>query len=121
MGKGVTSNQSGKVISAGPAWAIALGVRRPGFLPYRVMDPFGVQWHGREVPQHEILVASTRGAGAHVQRWLRAGRIERVSQTSSARVPGICTKCGCTWADACPGGCAWVDAKRTLCSSCFRI
>jgi hypothetical protein len=36
--------------------------------------------------------------------------------------PGVCTGCGCSELDACPGdlgeGCHWIDARRTRCSSC---
>jgi len=35
---------------------------------------------------------------------------------------GVCTGCGCSQYDACPGdvgeGCGWVDATRTRCTSC---
>lgn len=35
---------------------------------------------------------------------------------------GVCTGCGCSHFDACPGdfgeGCGWVDATRTRCTSC---
>lgn len=27
-----------------------------------------------------------------------------------------CRSCGCTWNNACPGGCYWVEAN--LCSNC---
>jgi hypothetical protein len=33
-------------------------------------------------------------------------------------LPGTCSKCGCTDAEACEGGCCWVDAEHTLCSAC---
>lgn len=32
--------------------------------------------------------------------------------------PSICMGCGCTWNDACPGGCAWADASEELCTTC---
>lgn len=31
----------------------------------------------------------------------------------------MCKYCGCTDAQACTGGCEWVDDTRTLCSSCL--
>ncbi len=31
---------------------------------------------------------------------------------------GVCRVCGCTDVAACPGGCAWVDRKHTLCTAC---
>ena len=31
---------------------------------------------------------------------------------------GECRICGCTYENACAGGCSWADAKQTLCSSC---
>jgi hypothetical protein len=31
---------------------------------------------------------------------------------------GVCRECGCTDDQACPGGCAWVDTRHTLCSRC---
>lgn len=32
--------------------------------------------------------------------------------------PGLCRVCGCVSRYACPGGCCWVDATKTLCSAC---
>ncbi len=32
--------------------------------------------------------------------------------------PDVCQVCGCTWDRACPGGCAWANAERTLCTAC---
>jgi hypothetical protein len=32
-------------------------------------------------------------------------------------VSGICRYCRCTEQRACPGGCAWLDDQRTVCSS----
>lgn len=32
-------------------------------------------------------------------------------------IPGICRYCKCTELRACPGGCTWIDAERTVCSS----
>ena len=34
------------------------------------------------------------------------------------RRSGICRRCGCTDRLACPGGCFWVDSRRTICSTC---
>jgi DNA-binding MarR family transcriptional regulator len=31
---------------------------------------------------------------------------------------GICHVCGCTEERACPDGCSWADATRTLCTAC---
>ena len=31
---------------------------------------------------------------------------------------GTCRICGCTDDHACEGGCCWVDADHTVCSSC---
>jgi ParB/RepB/Spo0J family partition protein len=39
-------------------------------------------------------------------------------QTFAKGEPGTCRKCGCTEDNACAGGCAWVDRKQTLCSTC---
>jgi len=33
--------------------------------------------------------------------------------------PRACKVCGCTWYEACPGGCAWADEEMTLCSNCI--
>lgn len=30
-----------------------------------------------------------------------------------------CRVCGCAEYSACPGGCAWVNRERTLCSACL--
>lgn len=35
-------------------------------------------------------------------------------------VRGTCCVCGCTDTRACPGGCSWMNAERTLCSGCVR-
>ena len=31
---------------------------------------------------------------------------------------GICFFCGCTEAEACPGGCAWADPEHLICTAC---
>ena len=33
-------------------------------------------------------------------------------------IGGVCSVCGCTDEDACPGGCVWANASATLCSQC---
>lgn len=33
-------------------------------------------------------------------------------------LPGTCSVCGCSDAEACEGGCSWVDEDHTLCSAC---
>ena len=33
---------------------------------------------------------------------------------------GTCKYCGCTEAQACQGGCAWIDDEQTICSACVR-
>lgn len=33
--------------------------------------------------------------------------------------PGVCRFCGCTETRACPGGCSWANATRTVCSRCM--
>jgi len=33
-------------------------------------------------------------------------------------IPGVCQVCGCTEYNPCPGGCAWTDETRTLCTAC---
>lgn len=35
--------------------------------------------------------------------------------------PGTCRWCGCTYEEACPGGCAWANAKGTLCTACVNV
>lgn len=30
---------------------------------------------------------------------------------------GVCRFCGCTEYHACPGGCSWINAAQTVCSS----
>lgn len=32
--------------------------------------------------------------------------------------PGVCLVCGCSEPRACPGGCAWANDARTLCTRC---
>lgn len=32
--------------------------------------------------------------------------------------PGVCMRCGCTNDRACPGGCAWYNTERTVCTAC---
>jgi len=52
----------------------------------------------------------------------RNSKFHKVREQDATRVrqatPGICCRCGCVEAAACPGGCAWVNADRTVCSSC---
>lgn len=31
----------------------------------------------------------------------------------------VCRVCGCSKYAPCPGGCAWVNRERTLCSACL--
>lgn len=31
----------------------------------------------------------------------------------------VCVVCGCTEAEACPGGCAWVSDDANLCTACL--
>jgi hypothetical protein len=31
----------------------------------------------------------------------------------------MCLLCGCTALAPCPGGCAWVDRQRNLCTACL--
>lgn len=98
--------------------AIAIGARarakRPLLPHFRVL--LHVYWHGQQVPRGEVLVASANGA--HVRRWLRDGRIERIDLRGTAPIPGICQVCGCTWTRACEGGCRWANRERTICSNC---
>jgi hypothetical protein len=49
----------------------------------------------------------------------RSKEFHRIPDNSSADRAGVCRVCGCTDDNACPGGCAWVDAGRSLCSSCL--
>lgn len=37
--------------------------------------------------------------------------------TEKAQTEGVCKLCGCTWNNACSGGCSWVEPD--LCSSCI--
>lgn len=34
---------------------------------------------------------------------------------------GVCRLCGCTEERACPGGCSWANATRTICSRCMKV
>lgn len=43
------------------------------------------------------------------------------SKAAPAPEPGVCRECGCTEEEACEGGCVWVDATKTLCSSCAEV
>ena len=38
--------------------------------------------------------------------------------TTLVLTPGTCKFCGCTDAQACAGGCAWIDESRTICTRC---
>ena len=33
---------------------------------------------------------------------------------------GTCRYCGCTFDNACPEGCEWVDDEQTICSACLQ-
>lgn len=51
---------------------------------------------------------------------LRPGRSRRtLRQAIRAAMKGTCRVCGCTQAQACPGGCYWVEPD--LCSTCARV
>jgi hypothetical protein len=39
-------------------------------------------------------------------------------QVALASIERKCRVCGCTWNNACRGGCSWIE--KDLCSSCFR-
>lgn len=43
------------------------------------------------------------------------------SKSQLAAEAGLCRVCNCTDGRACKGGCSWVDASETLCSSCKPI
>lgn len=62
-----------------------------------------------------------RAAGGRV-RVLRAtfahGRCWALRYTVPVGTP-MCRMCGCTDAIGCVGGCAWVTARRDLCSRCL--
>ncbi len=32
---------------------------------------------------------------------------------------GVCRYCGCTFDNACPQGCEWLDSEQTFCSACW--
>lgn len=39
-------------------------------------------------------------------------------QCYAAALAGVCRRCGCSDAFACPEGCAWADNTMTLCTAC---
>ncbi len=40
------------------------------------------------------------------------------TRSKAGHRPGTCWICGCTQDRACPGGCAWANLQRTVCTSC---
>jgi len=45
-------------------------------------------------------------------------RCEPVEVTSARARPLACSICGCTEANACPGGCWWIWLDPPICSAC---
>lgn len=56
-----------------------------------------------------------------VEREDDLAEFERELRLLSQTPGGICARCGCSDLDACEGGCAWVDERHTLCSSCIGV
>jgi ParB/RepB/Spo0J family partition protein len=56
----------------------------------------------------------TEGGGLRTE----LGRDSQKGAKDAKGKKGTCRECGCTEANACPGGCSWMDETETLCSSC---
>jgi hypothetical protein len=69
-----------------------------------------------EAPRHLIRES---GGRIRVLRLIVDGRQAWPLRYEAPSGPGLCRHCGCTEQRACPGGCAWVNAERTLCSQCY--
>lgn len=48
-------------------------------------------------------------------------QLDKAERAAAAAELERCKVCGCTWDNACPGGCAWVDAAHTLCTACVEL
>lgn len=68
-----------------------------------------------EAPRHLIRV----GRRIRVLRLVVDGGAAYGLRYEMPRGPGLCRRCGCCEHRACLGGCGWVNADRTLCSSCY--
>ncbi len=62
-------------------------------------------------------LAHREARGDHATVQMLIGSTRR-RQADRAGTPGTCRVCGCIDLVACQGGCSWVDAEHTLCSSC---
>jgi hypothetical protein len=80
-------------------WVYKQTDRNPALYTVGFYDPAG-KWESES--DH-----ASQGAAARRVRWLNGGDLEQT-----------CRVCGCTEANACPGGCWWV--ADDLCSRCDR-
>lgn len=76
----------------------------------------------REIGQ--ALLEGADAAERDAAEWVRrhgSGPVEAVVEAQAAVVAEVraCRVCGCTDAEACEGGCSWVDLD--LCSSCLQV
>lgn len=66
------------------------------------------------------LPASVKGIVAVTDVGARADSTSHLAIVPRPAFPrGVCRKCGCTWEDPCPGGCAWADGSETVCTECL--
>ena len=53
-----------------------------------------------------------------IRRLEIAGALIAAEIDRELRLAGVCRVCGCTEDSPCPGGCAWADKERTICTTC---
>ncbi|MFH0907168.1 MAG: hypothetical protein V1929_00195 [bacterium] len=101
-----------------PAKGRAASPKPPRRIPVVVMvDPADIN----RVAKLLISTAIARAdQGLPYSRGQEASLRLQMQLIHNARTRGRCQVCGCTDAHACPGGCAWANAKRTLCTACVR-
>jgi hypothetical protein len=57
----------------------------------------------------------------HLRHWATEQTEEGIAAADVRYVParrGTCRECGCRDFTSCPGGCAWANRERTLCTAC---
>jgi hypothetical protein len=69
------------------------------------------------IEAHRHLIRAEAGRIRVLRLVADGGRIYPL-RYHARRGPGMCQVCGCTRQYACPGGCAWLDHRRDICTKC---
>lgn len=70
-----------------------------------------------EAPRH-LIRAGPAGRTRVLRLVAAGGRIYPLRYVVWRGKAGACRVCGCTRRAGCPGGCAWVDHRKDLCTRC---